>query len=97
MRGVKTRNPRFKVYFEKINQPFNNLYFFLFLIIFREKCVSPLNNLVLISKLPIEAVKFTEIEKISASSIKKFFSICPYTAIAIHKFQKYFYSSIVNI
>ena len=30
--GVKTRNPRFTVYFEKINQSFNNLNFF-FLII----------------------------------------------------------------
>ena len=26
--GVKTRNPRFTVYFEKINQSFNNLNFF---------------------------------------------------------------------
>ena len=26
--GVKTRNPRFTLYFEKINQSFNNLNFF---------------------------------------------------------------------
>ena len=35
--GVKTRNPRFTVYFEKINQSFNNLNFFFFFLNYRDK------------------------------------------------------------
>ena len=34
--GVKTRNPRFTLYFEKINQSFNNLNFFFNIYIERE-------------------------------------------------------------
>jgi hypothetical protein len=34
--GVKTRNPRFTLYFEKINQSFNNLNFFF---VFKKKII----------------------------------------------------------